>query len=110
MNTKLNQKEEVRDITNTHPAILKREDFAKIDVEINMHREKVKFSIISAIFFLFISGMIVFNYEIVSPYFAIIPILVLVIFVFRAILCHEDFEDAKINRRVVELFFEENDI
>lgn len=101
---------EGKNIDNTHPAELKRLENQEIENSIKSNKKKIEFSIVSIFFFLFVSGTIIINPEIISPYFAIATGFISLIFVGATFVFREHLKTDRIAQKMLHLFYEHNNL
>lgn len=80
------------------------------DDEINMLKNRTQFSCVSVLFFLLCAYLVYFNSLQINQSFAIIPMLIVIIFSIRAYVSYEKLELSIISRKMLESFFNKNDL
>jgi len=100
---------EERNIENTHPAELKRIQRKEVQDNIDSCKRKMEFSLISTAFFLFVMVMVLANQVLVN-YIAIVPGVIAIVFAVKSEFSHEELKSERISQRMLELFFEENNL
>lgn len=79
------------------------------DENIAVEKKKTEFATVSMLFFLFFAGTIYIN-PIFTVYVAILPMVFSIVFAIRANYCHENLKIERTTRRMLESFYEGNDL
>lgn len=97
-------------IENTHPAEIKRVQRKEIQDRIDGLKGRVTFSIVNLLLFLFVGVTILMMPNTLSSYYAIIPGVISLVFIVLTIVFIEHIKTEKITQRMLELFYEQNNL